>query len=93
MNRELITMNTLESLVADAKSAPNRSSRDANLPLATRQQLDAFVAWLESTGKTSATARSYRSYMVTALTTECTFDELSSDCKSAARAFARFTQS
>jgi len=86
-------MNTLESLVADAKSTPNRSSRDLALPLATRQQLDAFVEYLRSTGKTEATARSYRSYMVTALTSECTFDELSSDCKSAARAYARFTES
>jgi hypothetical protein len=85
-------MNTLDTLVTDATSSPNRSSRDAVLDQPTRDRLDAFVEHLESIGRTTATARSYRSYLVTYLTNDLSFDEQTSDVKSAARAFARFTQ-
>jgi hypothetical protein len=81
-------MNELHELVELAKSRPAHS-RESVLDSDTRELLDAFVEALVADGKTTATARSYRSYLVTALTSGKTWSELSSDCRSAVRAYAR----
>lgn len=80
----------LEDLVEAAKSRPS-GDRESVLDSETRAKLDEFVAFLQDEGKTQATARSYRSYMVTALISDKDWDELTSDVRSAVRAFARFS--
>lgn len=81
---------TIQDLVEMAQERP-RGEREAVLPAETREELDAFVKYLENVeAKTTATARSYRSYVVTALVSGAPWDELSSDVRSACRALARF---
>lgn len=83
----------LQNIVEMAKSRPS-GDREAVLAPEVRDQLDKFVEWLRKTeGKTEATARSYRSYMVTALTSGKSWDDLGSDVRSGCRAFARFSES
>lgn len=79
----------INDLVEMAQARP-RGDREASLPEEVREELDAFVDFLVGEGKTTATARSYRSYVVTALVSGSPWDELSSDVRSACRALARF---
>lgn len=84
-------MSDISNLVAMAKARP-AGDREAHLTEATRASLDAFMDALVADGKTTATARSYRSYMVTALLATKrgdTWDDLTSDVRSAVRAYAR----
>jgi geranylgeranyl pyrophosphate synthase len=79
----------IQDLVKMAQESP-KGDRESVLPTETRHELDEFVKFLRAEGKTEATARSYRSYVVTALTSGDTWDEFSSDVRSALRALARF---
>ncbi len=87
-------MQDINNLIAEASQASSLSSREASLDKSTRDQLDAFVIFLMSVeNKTENTARSYRSYIVTALTNDKTFAEQTSDVRSAIKALARFNES
>jgi hypothetical protein len=77
-----------------AKARP-AGDRESGFTPETRANLDAFVDALVADGKTEATARSYRSYMVTALLAMDkgqTWEDLTSDVRSAVRAYARLVQ-
>lgn len=81
----------LSKLTAQAKARPS-GDREAVLSQEVRKVLDGFVEALRKDGKTEATSRSYRSYMVTALLLQRDgkgWDEFSSDVRSAVRAFER----
>lgn len=84
-------MSDISNLVEMANSRP-AGNREAPLSAEVRESLDAFVEALKDEGKTEATARSYRSYMVTAFLALARgegWDDFTSDVRSACRAYAR----
>lgn len=85
-------MQEINDLVAESKLHV-AGDRESVLSSDTRALLDSFVEWLQSAeGKTQATARSYRSYVVTALTNGKSFAQQTSDVKSGVRALARYSE-
>ena len=75
---------------AVGEKAAGTGRYDAMLDASTRSLLDHFVEYLRAENKTEATSRSYRSYVAKALAIG---GKLSSDQKSAIRAFKDFVQS
>lgn len=57
---------------------------------ALEDELDQFVDWLVTSGKTTATARSYRSYVAKALFMDSEWKDMTSDQRSAVRKLAEF---
>ena len=88
-------MNNFQALLDAAKDAPKVASKKAT---AEDTELEAFVSWLETSDpagvKTHNTARSYKSYVIKAtevLASGGTWDDLDTNQRSGAKAFARYT--
>lgn len=80
-------MNINEMIEAiPAHTRTNKFALDAE----TEQVLDAFVDWLVVNNKTTATARSYRSYCAKALCLGLDWSDMTSDMRSAVRKLAEF---
>lgn len=82
-------VNTLISSIPADGSSAGSGKYESQLSADTRQVLGNFVELLLSEGKTTATANSYKSYVAKALVLGTGWDELTSDQKSAVRAFGR----
>lgn len=71
-------------------SAERTGKFESMLDDETRGILASFVEHLVTEGKTTATAQSYKSYVAKALALELDWADMSSDVRSAVKAFAKF---
>jgi hypothetical protein len=81
-----------DNLTTQVPSGARRGGQ-FRLPAEQEAYLDAFVEWLQDEGKTKGTAQSYRSHVAKAQYLQMSWEDMSSDIRSAVKAMARYTES